>query len=228
MAIPSLPSYELRLSRRARRVFIRIDADGNVRVTLPHRVREEVAHDFVMSRRQWIEKTVKKQKEKAAKKRKIRWVRDEQVPFLGRTLTIAITEGNKRRTAFLHDDILHLSCKESSEAKSIGEWWYREQARDFFEKQVKNITAVLGVRYGRISIKQQSTLWGSCSKRGNLNFNWRLMLMPEEIAQSIAVHECAHLIHLNHSKKFWALVASISPDYKKHNAWLKEHGMSVM
>ncbi len=95
-------------------------------------------------------------------------------------------------------------------------------------ERVRNYAPLIGVTYGRITIRNQKMRWGSCSAKGNLNFNCLLMLCPEEIRDYVVVHELCHRIEMNHSKRFWALVESVLPDYKERRKWLKENGGSVM
>ena len=85
----------------------------------------------------------------------------------------------------------------------------------------------MGVTYGRISIREQKTRWGSCSNKGNLNFNWRLILAPEEVLDYVVVHELAHRREMNHSKAFYAVVESMLPDYRRAQKWLRDNGQSL-
>ena len=94
--------------------------------------------------------------------------------------------------------------------------------------KVKYFAGVMNVNYGRITIRNQKTRWGSCSAKKNLNFNCLLMLAPDEVVDYVVVHELCHLIEMNHSKKFWAQVEQVMPDYKKHKQWLKEHGSEII
>lgn len=80
------------------------------------------------------------------------------------------------------------------------------------------------VRYGRVSIKNQRSRWGSCSVRGNLNFNRRLAFAPPDVVDYVVVHELAHLLEMNHSKRFWGHVAAWCPDHKTHRRWLRDNG----
>lgn len=94
--------------------------------------------------------------------------------------------------------------------------------------KVKYYAEIMNVHYGRITIRNQKTRWGSCSGKGNLNFNCLLMLAPEEVIDYVVVHELCHLLEMNHSKAFWQQVERVMPDYKKHRQWLKEHGNEIM
>jgi len=94
--------------------------------------------------------------------------------------------------------------------------------------RVKEIASRLGISYGRVTIRCQHTRWGSCSAKGNLNFNALLMLTPPAVLDYIIVHELCHRKELNHSARFWVLVASAMPDYKACERWLKENGTLLM
>ena len=101
---------------------------------------------------------------------------------------------------------------------------YIHMAREIFTRQVCFYADRMNVSYGRISIREQKTRWGSCSSKGNLNFNWRLIFAPEEVVDYIVVHELAHRKEMNHSRAFYNVVASVLPDYKVQEKWLKENG----
>jgi predicted metal-dependent hydrolase len=86
----------------------------------------------------------------------------------------------------------------------------------------------LGVEYRQIRIGSQRTLWGSCSPRGTLSFNWRLALAPYEVLDYVVVHEVCHLRVADHSRRFWALVESRRPRWREHRMWLREHGPELL
>ena len=98
------------------------------------------------------------------------------------------------------------------------------QMKEKFRQKVENYAKLMGVTYGRITIRNQKTRWGSCSSDGNLNFNFKLFFLPEHLMDYVVVHELAHRIHMNHSKDFWNMVGRIMPDYKIYKQWLREHG----
>ena len=111
----------------------------------------------------------------------------------------------------------------------------REEIEKLADKAVKLIpervayyAPKIGVTYGRITIRNQRSRWGSCSSKGNLNFNCLLMLTPMEVIDSVVVHELCHRKEMNHSKAFYAEIQKVFPDYDKWNRWLKEHGPGIM
>ena len=95
-------------------------------------------------------------------------------------------------------------------------------------EKVEKYSRELGVSYGRITIRNQKTRWGSCSSKGNLNFNCLLMLTPDDVQNYVVVHELCHRREMNHSPRFWALVEGILPDYKNSRRWLKENGIGLI
>lgn len=100
---------------------------------------------------------------------------------------------------------------------------YRETARNAIVPRVVFYAKLMQVHFNGIRIKEQKSRWGSCSSKGNLNFNWRLVLMPQEVLDYVVVHELCHLRHMNHSREFWAYVEEIMPDYRRWKKWLKEY-----
>lgn len=103
-----------------------------------------------------------------------------------------------------------------------------EQAMRVIPERVAYYAPLVGVTYGRITIRSQTTRWGSCSSKGNLNFNCLLMLAPPEVLDSIVVHELCHRTEMNHSKKFYAEVLRVFPTYRTQEKWLKEHGIELL
>ena len=101
----------------------------------------------------------------------------------------------------------------------------KERAKQYIPQRVEYWAEIIGVKYNSVSIRAQKTRWGSCSSRGNLNFNWRLLLMPERVMDYVIVHELAHRREMNHSAAFWQIVETYLPDYRERRQWLKENGV---
>ncbi len=119
--------------------------------------------------------------------------------------------------------ITDLESGMSAVVEAFDNWFYK-RAEEIFDERLKYFCGIIGVKYHRFSIKAQKTRWGSCSSKGNLNFNWRLAMAPGWVLDYVVVHELVHLKHMNHSKEFWDAVAVYFPEYKKAVAWLKENG----
>ena len=103
-----------------------------------------------------------------------------------------------------------------------------DEALQYIPQRVEYYAKIVGVDYGRITIRNQKTKWGSCSAKGNLNFNCLLMLTPPEVIDSVVVHELCHRKVMNHSKQFYDEVLKAYPKYKKWNKWLKDNGNAIM
>lgn len=104
----------------------------------------------------------------------------------------------------------------------------RERAKSVLAQRTAYFARQIGVTYGRITVRDQKTRWGSCSQTGNLNFNFRLILAPLEVLDYVVVHELCHRRQMNHSTQFWQEVAQVLPDYRKRKAWLTENGWRLM
>jgi predicted metal-dependent hydrolase len=101
---------------------------------------------------------------------------------------------------------------------------YRDTAEAFVERKVHELNRQYGFTIGRITVRNQKTRWGSCSRKGNLNFNYKLLLIPERLADYVIVHEICHIGEFNHSRKFWDLVWQAIPDYAERRAELRKIG----
>ena len=137
----------------------------------------------------------------------------------------------------------HLSWIEKQQRKLALAEEQKKQIRPLTEEELSRMVSLaredltgraayfaprIGVSYGRISIRHQKTKWGSCSSKGNLNFNCLLMLAPEEVRDYVVVHELCHRKQMNHSEAFWAEVERALPDYRDARKWLKTHGWELM
>ena len=103
-----------------------------------------------------------------------------------------------------------------------------EKAAKILPGKVQQFAKQIGVTHGRITIRSQRTRWGSCSAKGNLNFNCLLMLIPEEVQDYVVIHELCHRREMNHSARFWAEVEKYCPDYRNHRKWLKDNGGALI
>lgn len=169
-------------------IAIEVKRDCEVIVRCPQYMLKEDIERYVNEKRDWIESSVKKMKQRKENCEK--------------------TKGNRLTYEQIEKII--------SEAKEI------------IPKKVYMYAQKIGVNFNNIRIKKQKTCWGSCSSKGNLNFNCLLMLMPERVRDYIIVHELCHRKEMNHSNKFWSEVENILPNYQWDREWLKDNGDSIM
>jgi len=225
-----LISYSTRRSTRARRVSVRVDPhDGAVEVVLPTRAGERDAERAVRELAPWIAR----QQGRFEQARSQREQRPRgTVPYLGADLTL-IAEDGRTRVHRRGDELL--VPRESEARRQALERWYRRCAlaelAPRIEGAVIELERTLGchprVRHTRTTIRDQRTRWGSCSARGTISLNWRLLLAPDEVAEYVVVHEVCHLQEMNHSPRFWALVAALYPEYARPRRWLRSHGATL-
>ena len=124
----------------------------------------------------------------------------------------------------------HLAKVPTAQPKFSGEEIHRlaDEALKRIPERVRHFAPLVGVTYGGITIRNQHTRWGSCSSKGNLNFNCLLMLTPDHVIDYVVVHELCHRLEMNHSARFWAQVERVLPDYRESLQWLKEHGQELI
>jgi predicted metal-dependent hydrolase len=142
--------------------------------------------------------------------------------YLGQEIPLRIVPGEK--PALVLDSVFKLAQGSLGEAESVFETWYKKQARKVLAKRVANFAHNHNFKPVKVRISSARTRWGSCSPKKTLSFTWRLVMAPMPVIDYVVVHELCHLNEMNHSKAFWARVASILPGYKKQKKWLKDHG----
>ncbi len=211
--------YTVRRSTRARRVRVSVDAERGVEVVLPQRAAAREAERAVVELRPWIDR---RQREVEAARAAVA-ARGDTVPYLGAELRL-VAEPGRTRVHRRGDDLL----VPEGDASEALERWYRRMARAEVAPRLDAAVAALGTRYTALTIRNQRTRWGSCSSTGAMSFNWRLLLAPEEVLDYVVWHEACHLLVLDHSPGFWALVARHVPDYGEPRRWLRRHGQTLV
>jgi len=149
-------------------------------------------------------------------------------PILIQGKKFAVTFAEKqflRPNVVVYDEEVQVFTAENNAKnhKDILLEWLKKQAKVYFFRRVDELAQAYSFEYNRVSIRDQSTRWGSCSSYKNLNFNWRLFLAPNSISDYVIIHELAHTKQMNHSKAFWEIVGNILPDYKARRRWLREN-----
>ena len=173
---------------RSGRKTVSIQIDENLRITVraPMRMSDAAIQNFIEERAEWIEKHMRKMRDRQEEMRAEPELTVEEVRALAK------------------------------------------EAADYIPGRAAFYARRIGVNYGGITIRNQRSRWGSCSSKGNLNFNCLLMLTPPEVIDYVVVHELCHRLEMNHSKYFWEEVERVLPDYKKCEKWLKANGGKIM
>jgi predicted metal-dependent hydrolase len=216
----SLP-YRVRRSDRARRVRVSVDVHDGVEVVLPRSSPQSAAAAAVVELRPWIERRMEETRAVHAAIA----ARGASLPYLGVNLALRPEEG--RRRAHRHGDTL-LVPADAGSARSAIERWYRRAARREIAARLDHAVAALGCSYSALTIRNQRTRWGSCSSSGAMSFNWRLLLAPEPVLDYVVWHEACHLRVMDHSPRFWSLVAEHCPGYESHRRWLRRQGTTLV
>ncbi|HJS94025.1 MAG TPA: SprT family zinc-dependent metalloprotease [Solirubrobacteraceae bacterium] len=212
--------YQVRRSDRARRVRVTVDAVRGVEVVLPRRAPEREAAAAIRELRPWIERRVAE----LAGARAAVAARGDTVPYLGRTLALRGEPGRMRVAR--RGDVLLVPV--GSARVAALERWYRRAARAEIEPRLQRACDLAGTSYSRLTIRGQRTRWASCSRSGAMSFNWRLLLAPEAVLDYVVWHEVCHLEVMDHSSRFWRLLASRSPGYREQLRWLKVNGATLV
>jgi hypothetical protein len=214
-------AYQVRRSDRARRVRVTVDAVRGVEVVLPRRAPEPEAAAAIRELRPWIERRVAE----LAGARAAVAARGDTVPYLGSTLAL-VTDSPRRSRVTRRGDALLVPG--GSERMPALERWYRRAARAEIEPRLERACALAGASYSRLTIRGQRTRWASCSRSGAMSFNWRLLLAPEAVLDYVIWHEVCHLDVMDHSSRFWRLLASRSPGYREQVRWLRINGATLV
>ncbi len=213
--------YQVRRSDRARRVRVTVDAVRGVEVVLPRRAPEREAAAAIRELRPWIERRVAE----LAGARAAVAARGDTVPYLGQTLALVSDSPGRVRVARRGDVLL---VPAGSARVPALERWYRRAARAEIAPRLDRACALAGTSYSRLTIRGQRTRGASCSPTGAMSFNWRLLLAPEPVLDYVVWHEVCHLEVMDHSSRFWRLLASRNPDYREQLRWLKANGATLV
>jgi predicted metal-dependent hydrolase len=221
-------AYRIRRSDRALHARILVDA-GGVEVVVPRRFPLRNVEPFVQEKRPWIERTLRRMRESESEFPPPQVQAGGEIPYLGERLLLNVrTEDRRSRAHILRRGAeLRAVLPPHLELGNALEAWYRRQARTEVATRLDAAVARAGRSYTTLQIRGQRTRWASCSTSGAMSFNWRLLLAPAEILDYVIEHEVAHLDIQDHSARFWRLLASRSPRWREHEAWLRRHGHAL-
>ncbi len=216
---PQTITYQLKRSSRSLHLRLSINAQGELLVSAPKLVPEFLIRQFVAKQRPWIEQNLR-----AVSSRQVKLGAGELYIF-DHKYQLQLDSNAAHNTVEVMGEQLWLRSRLAlgqAQIKQRLETFLKKTAAAYILPRTQALAAQMGIDYQRISLKQQSSRWGSCSSRGNLNFNWRLVHYPPAVIDYVIIHELAHRLELNHSARFWAIVRQHDPEYQLHKAALRK------
>ena len=226
--------YPLRIvrSKRRKRVSIRI-VPGEICVSVPQRMDERIVQQMVMQKRQWIERKVA-ESTALPQPECYHYVDGESFDYLGARHTLRLEKGYPNWVVQQEQELVvtagrRLSTEQRSRsAERQLKQWYRQQAEVWLQARTDHFATEIGVVPQSVVVRLYRARWGSCSSRGEIRYNWKLMMAPVDIIDYVVVHELCHLLQGNHSAAYWALVGRYLPDYRQRREWLKRQGHRLL
>jgi predicted metal-dependent hydrolase len=203
-------------------IALQIANDSTLVIRVPQKASKADIEDVVNRYQNWIEKTRKRiirlQKENIPRK----FVEGERFLYLGLEFKLHFID--QPIPLRFGENSFYLGNNYQVNARECFAFWYKDRAMELFSNRVQFYTAHDGLKYNNVRISNAKKRWGSCSPKGNLNFNWRLIMAPPEAIDYVVVHELTHLEVRSHSRRFWNKVAERYPEYMKWRKWLHDNG----
>ena len=205
---------------------MRIEQEDGLTVTVPYHYNLKELPGYLKSNSSWIMRNLHTRCDQIPKSPARAHHPANTIPYLGNYVTVLQKRKYSGSTAVrIEHDQLIISLSPSSKKPLLSELenWCRKEADRLLRDKVKKFSQIIGVHYNRVFIRNQKSRWASCSYRNNLNFNWRLMMVPQAVLDYVVIHELCHLKQMNHSQSFWDLVAQYCSEWREHRKWLDSH-----
>lgn len=209
-----------------RTMSLEITKDGSAIIRAPFLFPERKIVRFVSDKATWIKKKQAMMKKRVAEKQLRHFLPGEYFLFLGKQYPLLIVQ--RKRPVLVLSECFELSENGWKKGAIVFTDWYKKKTLEITSALARQYAARHALSYKQIRITGAKTRWGSCSSKGHLSFSWRLIMAPEEVVRYVVVHELAHLVHHNHSKRFWKCVEKMDQSFKKQKRWLKENGHKLV
>ncbi|MEJ2509552.1 MAG: SprT family zinc-dependent metalloprotease [Gammaproteobacteria bacterium] len=219
-----LPPYTVRTSKRARRVQLRVLPHGTVEAVVPRGFDPRALDTFVARHRSWIAKRLAHIDEQRRRRPHLFETPPSRIELraLGREWSVDYRWGTARPAARRGThDTLEVRAGDTDAACTLLQRWLMRRAKEHLVPWLRETSAELGLEINRVSVRAQKSRWGSCSAQGNISLNRNLLFLPPEGVRYLFVHELCHTRHMNHSRRFWSLVARLDPHFERHEALLR-------
>jgi hypothetical protein len=218
-------TYTTKFSDKRKTLGLLVERDKSVVVLAPQGTTPETLDAFVEKRRLWLYEKINHTPKFGEPKPETPFISGKAIPYLGKNYKLDVTDEPLNGIAFKGKFLI--SQQNLQDGKAILEGWYKDKAKQKIVPLVERYAKQLGVEYNDILISDLKYRWGSCTLKGNLNFNWRLIKAPQFVINYVVVHELAHLLELNHSERFWNIVKVQMPNYLEAKEWLRENGETI-
>ena len=214
-------AYALVRSRKRRTLCLQISPSGALRVLVPTSARQADIEAFVEAKAPWIERTLKRLGEAPAP---ASFADGLRLRYLDELVVLRLTYRPGAPSVRRDGDVLQVAASSEEPARAALELWYRRAAHHHALARIIHFAPLVGRAPKRIRIGGQKTRWGSCSARGTISLNWRLMLVPADLFDYVIAHELCHLIAAHHRPSFWRELARVMPDYEARRLALRDIG----
>jgi Predicted metal-dependent hydrolase len=219
----------IRCARKS--IGIKITPEKGVEVRVPHNITVKAVQQIIEEKAEWIQKKTELVNEKASLRPKHDFKTGEEILLLGEKYSLVIEPAlqKKEEHIAIKENKIYLQVYNPSKEyiKTYLINWYKSLAKEYLTKKTFHYSEKVQVTFETVKITNPSKRWGSCTSKGNINYNWRIIMAPEEMIDYLVVHELAHRKEMNHSKRFYEILKSIMPDYKNREKWLKTNGVAL-
>ena len=229
-------SYSINKKSNLKNITIKVKYPDIITVSSPKSVNNEFIHDLVLSKGKWILNKLKEFKIKETKNPPILLIDGDLIPYLGNYYRLNVhKETNIIKCSLIFEEDKFIakvpynisSDKQYIELKKLLVNWYLTEGSKLIKERLSIYSKKLNLYPKSITLKEQKTSWGTCSSKGNIYINWKILLAPLDVIDYVLVHELCHLKHMNHSKEYWQLVSTIFPNYKEKRNYLKENSLKL-
>ncbi len=216
-------AYRVRRSRRAKRLRVDVSRRDGVVVVVPAATPEASVQRFIAAKHDWIERARERvgAPDAQALERARRLPDSVELPALERAYTLVQREQGPKRAREHGNHVLLEGADDTASARELLGRWLRRIGRRELLPWLERLGVSNDLRYERAAIRGQHTRWGSCSGRGTISLNYKLLFLAPELVEHVLLHELAHTRHLNHSRAFWRMLARLDPDWREHHEALR-------
>ena len=213
----------VKINKKKKRTTISLQIkERSILIKVPQYYTDENINKLLHEKSRWIRKKIIEE-DSYYKKRKRNFVTGDKFFLYGAELTLVKKSSNKSKVIVSGFSLNLFFSRKDNKVKKILEEWYKQKGLEYLDLRTSFWAKTISVKYNSVQIKNFKRRLGSCSFKGDIVFNWRIIMIPKKIIDYIIIHELCHTVHFNHSKNFWILVKEFSPNYKDHKSWLKKN-----